>query len=74
MAKYYMRRAAAADYAKERYGEAAAPSEGLLAKLASKGGGPIYYRFGRTVGYLPEDIDAWIAARARRVGSTSEVG
>lgn len=45
---------------------------GTLAKLASTGGGPAFRKFGRTVRYVLEDLDAWVASRlSAPVRSTS---
>lgn len=56
----YLRRDAAADYLKKRYG---AGTSATLAKLACIGGGPPFRKFGRHPLYLPEDLDAWAKAR-----------
>jgi excisionase family DNA binding protein len=41
-----------------------------LPKLRLRGNGPLFRKFGRTVRYLAEDLDAWADAHARR--STSQ--
>jgi hypothetical protein len=68
----YLGRTAAVQYLKEKHGEPASLTVGSLKTLAVRGGGPPLYKFGRKVGYLPEDLDAWVESRVRRVGSTSE--
>ena len=37
-----------------------------LAKWASKGTGPTYYRRGRNTAYLQQDLDAWRDTHQRR--------
>ena len=41
-----------------------------LAKLATIGGGPRFFKFGHRVGYRIEDLDSWAKART----STSDPG
>jgi len=41
-----------------------------LPKLRLRGSGPIFRKFGRSVRYAIEDLDAWAAEHSRR--STSE--
>lgn len=45
-------------------------SESWLEQIRLKGGGPPYFKFGKSVRYRIEDVEAWVAAQ-RRV-STSE--
>ena len=45
-------------------------TDGWLAKLRMRGGGPKYVRLGRKCRYTRPDLDAWISAH--RVGNTSE--
>lgn len=46
-------------------------SESSLEKLRCRGDGPAFIKIGsRAVGYLVDDLDAWIASRRRH--STSE--
>ena len=62
----------AADYISARLGFKV-PAE-RLAKLAQRGGGPVFHKWGHRAVYLQADLDAWIEARlgpARR--STSDV-
>jgi hypothetical protein len=59
----------AADYLKRRYGSGSYKTQ---AKLATIGGGPTYRKFGSPVLYLPPDLDAWFAAKARVCSSTSD--
>jgi excisionase family DNA binding protein len=40
-------------------------SPGTLARWASNGEGPRYYRLGRSTKYLPHDLDAFIETRRR---------
>lgn len=43
-----------------------------LPKLRLRGNGPVFRKFGRSVRYAIEDLDAWAKDRCRR--STSEGG
>lgn len=45
-------------------------SEGWMAKMRMRGGGPKYIRLGRKCRYTRTDLDAWI--HAHRVSHTSE--
>jgi hypothetical protein len=66
----YLRRKAAAEYLKDKYGVG---STATLSKLATLGGGPVFQKLGRIPVYLPNDLDAW--ARGRITGphqSTSD--
>ena len=47
-------------------------SESFLNKLRCSGGGPAFVRIGRRIGYLQDDLDAWLVAQRRR--STSDTG
>lgn len=40
-------------------------SKSTLDKLRCHGGGPIYFKLGRTVVYAVSDLDAWMASRRR---------
>ncbi len=42
--------------------------------MATVGGGPVFYKFGSKVGYLPSDLDSWASARAIAHKSSSDVG
>ena len=67
----YLRRRAAAEYIRVRWGIPC--SEKTLAKLACIGGGPIYRRFGRIPLYLIADLDAYAEAKlSKPIRSTSE--
>jgi hypothetical protein len=69
----YLRRRAAAEYIRIRWGIPC--SEKTLAKLACIGGGPIYRLFGRIPLYLNVDLDAYAEAKlSKPVRSTSEYG
>jgi hypothetical protein len=69
----YLSREEAAQYLRERYGAPVGGTIKTLRTVATRGGGPVFIKFGTRVAYTREDLDQWIAARARRVGSTSEV-
>jgi hypothetical protein len=45
-------------------------SYATLAKLRCLGGGPVYIRMGRKIGYQRADLDDWLAAR--RATNTSD--
>ena len=67
----YLRRQAAAEYLRTRWGVPCSPK--TLAKLACVGGGPVYRRFGRIPLYLIADLDAYAEAKiSKPVQSTSE--
>jgi hypothetical protein len=69
----YLRRRAAADYLRQRWGIPC--SEKTLAKLACVGGGPAYRRFGRIPLYAHADLDEFAQAKiGKPVRSTSEYG
>jgi hypothetical protein len=57
----YLRREDAAQYLRDKYGFRC--SSGLLDKLASLGGGPVFRKARRDPIYAPEDLDAWAEAR-----------
>ena len=61
MTTKYLRRRQAAAYVREHYGLAC--SETYLEKLASVGGGPLFYRMGRRVEYDPAHLDVWASSR-----------
>jgi len=67
----YLRRKAAAEYIRARWGIPC--SDKTLAKLACIGGGPAYRRFGRIPLYTVEDLDQFAQANiGKLVRSTSE--
>jgi hypothetical protein len=69
----YLRRQAAAEYLREKFGVPCSPK--TLAKLACIGGGPIYRRFGRIPLYLIVDLEVYATAKiSKPVKSTSEYG
>jgi hypothetical protein len=68
----YLTRREVPSYLREKHGEPAVVTEKTLAKYAVLGGGPAFTKFGRKVGYTPDNLDAWVAARARNCRSTSE--
>src|ERR1700730_10240242 len=69
----YLRRRAAAEYLRQRWGIPC--SEKTLAKLACVGGGPAYHRFGRIPLYTVADLDEFAQAKiSKPVRSTSEYG
>lgn len=57
----YLRRSAAAQYVRDRWGQPC--STKWLAKLAVVGGGPIYRKAGRIPLYAPDDLDRWAKER-----------
>jgi hypothetical protein len=69
----YLRRRAAAEYIRVRWGIPC--SEKTLAKLACIGGGPVYRLCGRTPLYAPPDLDSFAESKiGKPVRSTSEYG
>jgi len=52
----YLRRKAAGEYLKVKYGFG---SEKTLAKLATIGGGPLFHKAANAAIYKPEDLDEW---------------
>jgi hypothetical protein len=67
----YLRRQAAAEYLRTRWGVPCSPK--TLAKLACVGGGPVYRLFGRIPLYTPGDLDAYAENKlGKPVRSTSE--
>jgi hypothetical protein len=69
----YLRRRAAAEYIRVRWGVPC--SEKTLAKLACIGGGPVYRRCGRTPLYAAPDLDTFAESKiSKPVRSTSEYG
>jgi hypothetical protein len=69
----YLRRNAAANYLREKWG--IPRSAKTLAKLACIGGGPVYRLFGRIPLYTTADLDAYADAKlGKPVHSTSEYG
>lgn len=68
----YLRRADAGDYIKASYGFCSAKT---LAKLASVGGGPSYFRAGNVALYAREALDEWAQAKiGKQHASTAEHG
>jgi hypothetical protein len=66
-----LRRRAAANYIRERWGVPCA--EKTLAKLAVIGGGPPFLRYGRVPLYDSETLDAWVRSKlSREFRSTSD--
>jgi hypothetical protein len=66
----FLRRKAAGDYLKGRYGFG---SPKTLAKLATLGGGPVFRKFGRIVVYDTSDLDQWALGRlSKPLRSTSD--
>jgi hypothetical protein len=64
------RRKDAARYVRETYGVPC--TEGHLAKLAVKGGGPPYEYYGRFPVYTDVDLDLWVESRmSEKVHSTA---
>jgi hypothetical protein len=67
----YLRRLAAAEYLRTKWGVPCSPK--TLAKLACVGGGPVYRLFGRIPLYTPTDLDAYAESKlGKPVRSTSE--
>jgi hypothetical protein len=56
----FLRRDAAADYLKSKYGFGASRT---LAKGVVTGDSPLYHKAGRVVLYRREDLDAWALAK-----------
>lgn len=56
----FLRRKAAGEYLKTRYGFC---SEKSLAKMATLGGGPIFRKAGTAALYLKDDLDRWALSR-----------
>jgi hypothetical protein len=56
----FLRREAAAEYLKEKYGFG---SKRTLAKLACLGGGPVFRKAGSIVLYEPQKLDEWALAQ-----------
>jgi hypothetical protein len=68
-----LRREAAANYVREKFGIPCARS--WLAKLACAGGGPSYRLAGRIPLYAPADLDNWATSRlSPAVKNTAEYG
>jgi len=63
LSEIYLTRRQAADYLLEKFGKPGSVTPSTLAKLAVIGGGPLMRRFGRKVGYLSRDLDAWGLSR-----------
>lgn len=68
----FVSRREASDYLKQRWG--VSRTEGTLALLATKGGGPAFRKDGRRVLYAVADLDSWAQSRlSTRYTSTSDV-
>jgi hypothetical protein len=61
MDTHFLPRSKAAAYVESRYGIPC--SKHWLAKLAVKGGGPIYRKAGKFPLYAPADLDAWASSK-----------
>jgi hypothetical protein len=59
----YLNDKEACEYLLEKHGPAAAIKPKSLPKMRQFGSGPVFYKFGRKVGYLPADLDEWAIAR-----------
>jgi hypothetical protein len=67
----YLRRKAAGEYLKSKYGFG---SEKTLAKLACLGGGPLFRKAANAAIYAPEDLDTWALSKiGKPIRSTSEM-
>jgi hypothetical protein len=58
---HYLRRDDAASYIRQKHKINC--TSGYLAKLASVGGGPLFYKVGCRVEYDPVHLDTWALAR-----------
>jgi len=68
----YLRRKAAGEYLKSKFGFG---SEKTLAKLACLGGGPPFHKAGPAALYEAAELDAWALAKIGPAqASTSDVG
>ena len=56
----FLRRKAAGEYLKAKYGFG---SDKTLAKLACLGGGPLFHKAANAAIYKPEDLDAWALSK-----------
>ena len=59
----YLTRKQSCQYLADKYGEAVAPKPATLSKMASVGGGPVFYKANGRAVSLPEDLDRWFEAR-----------
>jgi hypothetical protein len=48
-------------------------SPDTLSTYASKGGGPLFIKYGRTVRYMKEDLLAWVESRVRAKRKSNHV-
>lgn len=71
MKSVYLSRRFAAKYVRDNYGIRC--SEKWLAKLAVTGGGPKYWKDGRSVLYRRDALDAWVSTRVRGPFSSSSL-
>lgn len=62
-------RPAASEYLRHAHGVEIKPT--TLAKLASTGGGPKFYKFGRSVLYDRDFLDDWVRSRLQLKSNTS---
>lgn len=69
----YLDRRQAAQYLKDRYGPLGVAPQ-TLSKMAVRGDGPVFAKFGKRVGYTREALDAWAAGRTVIKSSTSDEG
>ena len=60
----FLSRRLASKYVRDNYGLRC--SEKWLAKLVVTGGGPDYWKDGRSVLYSRDELDAWVKSRIRR--------
>jgi hypothetical protein len=70
----YLDRAEAVQYLLKRWGRPASVTQKTLEKYASVGGGPLFHKFGRKVGYTTDDLDQWAQGRACIRTSSSDPG
>lgn len=71
----FLTRREAAAYLLEKFGTPGSIAPATLAKLAHLGGGPVLHRFGRKVGYLARDLDAWMSTRfSGPLKNTGDIG
>ena len=57
----YLNKKESSEYCKSAYGLKV--SAQTLSQLITRGGGPIYHKFGGRVYYTQEDLDSWIKSR-----------
>lgn len=64
----YLTRKEAATYLKEKRLKI---SDATLATMASRGGGPMFVKFGQRALYTAEWLDQWVESRLQPVGSNA---